>query len=265
MNTIMPIANEKKSVKQELLLALQQANLTARQNRLLALAAVFQAAQLTHLLALHGGQALSGINAVAFNRLLQASFDIQPALHHSLFSLDFFHSFQELQVGLHTLEGALMQPYQQSKPRLPAPAPYAEALRYAISLLHIERKVYRKAAFVEKISAQQKTLQQRLNFFDHNLQHSAILASTANLYVETAGTLKSRLNVRGKPEVLKNQANIDRIRSCLFAGLQAAHLWHELGGNRLHLIFGRRGMLQDIQAIAKLHYAQTHTLSDIPS
>ena len=158
-----------------------------------------------------------------------------------------------------------MQPYQQSKPRLPAPAPYAEALRYAIALLHIERKVYRKASFVEKIAEQQKNLQQRLNFFDHNVQHSAILASTANLYVETAGTLKSRLNVRGKPDVLKNQANIDRIRSCLFAGMQAAHLWRELGGNRLQLIFGRHGMLEDIRSIAKMQYAQSHALSDLPS
>ena len=260
----MPIPNEKKSAKQELLLALQQANLSARQNRLLALAAVFQAAQLTHLMALHGGQALSGINSSALNRLLQASFDIQAHVQHSLFSLDFFHSFGDLQVGLRSLEGALMQPYQQSKPRLPAPAPYAEALRYAIALLQIERKVYGKASFVEKIAEQQKMLKQRLNFFDHNVQHSAILASTANLYVETAGTLKSRLNVRGKPEVLKNQNNIDRIRACLFAGLQAAHLWRELGGYRLQLIFGRRGMLEDIRAIAKLQYAQNHTLSDVP-
>lgn len=264
MNTIMTLPNEK-SAKQKLLLTLEQANLSARQNRLLALAAVFQSAQLTHLLALHGSQALNGINSAAFNCLLQASFDIQSKLHYSLFSLDFFQSFESLQIGLQALEGALMQPYQQSKPRLPAPAPYAEALRYAIALLQIERKVYRNAGFVEKITAQQKALKQRLNFFDNNLQHSAILASTANLYVETAGSLSSRLNVRGKPDMLKNQASIDRIRACLFAGLQAAHLWQELGGNRLQLIFGRRGMLEDIRAIARLHYEQSHQLPDIPS
>lgn len=262
----MPIHHEK-SAKQELLLALQRAHLSVRQNRLLALAAVFQAAQLTHLLAVHGGHALSNnhINSVAFNCILQASFDIQAKEQHSLFSLDFFGSLQDLQIGLQALEGALMQPYQQSKPRMPAPAPYAEALRYAIALLQIERKVYRKTVFVEKIGTQQRALKQRLNFFDHNLQHSAILASTANLYVETAGSLSSRLNVRGKPDTLKNQANIDRIRSALFAGLQAAHLWRELGGNRLQLIFGRRGMLDDIRAIARLQYEHSHTLSNITS
>lgn len=260
----MPILTEN-PIKQALNIALEQSNLTLRQNRLLALAAVFQAAQLTYLFALQGSQALNGLNATAFNRLLQASFDIQTHLQKSLFSLDFFNSIQDLHIGLHTLEGALMQPYQQSKPRLPAPAPYAEALRYAIALLQIERKVYRKSNFIEKINEQQKALKQRLNFFDHNLQHSAILASTANLYVETAGTLKSRLNVRGKPEILKSQANIDRIRACLFTGIQAAHLWRELGGNRLQLIFGRRGMLEDIKLLAKLHYEQTQPLSNIPS
>lgn len=233
--------------------ALSQSGMSVRQNRLLALAAVFQSAQLTFLLATQGKACLHGDNANAYSQLLQASASIQPKQPDSLFALDFFKHLDNLYLGLRVLEGSLIQPYQYSKSRIPNPAPYGEALRYTMALLHIERKVYKQTAHIEKITQHRQSLQHRLSFFENNLQHPAILASTANLYVETAGTLQSRLSVRGKPEFLTDQSNIDRIRACLFAGIQAAHLWRHLGGTRWQVIFGRRNMLQDIQHLALLH------------
>lgn len=247
----------KQALKQALEISLQQSQLTIKQNRLLALAAVFQAAQLTYLLANQGKSALNGLTGTAFNRLLVACYEIHPQQLNSLATLDFYHSVNDLYIGLKSFEGSLTQPFQQNtRSRVPQPTPYGEAFRYAMALLHIERKIYRQHHFVEKITQHQGNLKNRLAFFDQNQQHPAILASTANLYIETAGSLKSRLNVRGKPEYLKDQSNVDRIRACLFAGIQAAHLWRQLGGNRWQLIFMRRAMLEDIQSLAKNHYQQ---------
>lgn len=242
-----------KQLKQTLDAALAQSGISIRQNRLLALAAVFQASELTYLLATQGKGCLQGVVGEAYDQLLKASFDIHPKQLNSYYTLHFFQHLDQLHLGLRVLEGALMQPYQPNKPRIPNPAPYSEALRYAMALLHIERKVYRQSAYVEKIAQHQLSLKHRLNFFEHNLQHPAILASTASLYVETAGTLHSRLSVRGKPQYLTDQANIDRIRACLFTGIQAAHLWRQLGGSRWQAIFGRRKILEDIQQIASIH------------
>lgn len=252
----MPETLSKQMLKQALETSLQQSQLNLRQNRLLALAAVFQAAHLTYLLATQGKSTLNGLSGVALNRLLSASCEIHPQKMNSLATLDFYESINELQIGLRAFEGALTQPFQQNKSRLPNPTPYGETFRYATALLHIERKVYAKADFVEKIHQHQHTLKNRLAFFDQNQQHPAILASIASLYIDTAGSLKSRLNVRGKPEYLKEQANVDRIRACLFAGIQAAHLWRQLGGNRWQLVFGRRAMLEDIQFFAQFNYQQ---------
>lgn len=252
-----PEKQNKQVLKQTLEISLQQSQLTLRQNRLLALAAVFQSAQLTYLLATQGKSALNGLTGDAFNLLLTASYEIHPQQLNSLVTLDFYRSVNDLYIGLRSFEGSLTQPFQQNtKSRVPQPTPYGESFRYAMALLHIERKIYRQHRFVEKIGQHQKSLKSKLAFFDQNQQHPAILASTANLYVETAGSLKSRLNVRGKPEYLKDQSNVDRIRASLFAGIQAAHLWRQLGGNRWQLIFTRRAMLEDLQSLAKHHYKQ---------
>ncbi|MFX6605711.1 DUF489 family protein, partial [Acinetobacter baumannii] len=37
-------------------------------------------------------------------------------------------------------------------------------------------------------------------------------------------------------------------------GLQMAHLWRQLGGSSWNMIFSKRKLLQDIQALARLQY-----------
>lgn len=143
-----------------------------------------------------------------------------------------------------------MQPYQT--------VPQTKQLRknqillYATSLLVIERKVFGRAPLVQLIDKQLPTLRHRLHFFAGNLQHTALLAGLAALYLETAGTLNMRLNVRGQQSELTNPANIDRIRACLLTGLQAAHTWHLLGGRRWRFVLGRRQVMLDLRELAML-------------
>lgn len=69
------------------------------------------------------------------------------------------------------------------------------------------------------------------------------VSKVAALYVDTFGTLRFRVQVRGEPRHLQDAATAARIRASLFAGVRAAHLWHHLGGRRWHLLFGTRRML----------------------
>lgn len=242
------------SLQQHLNDALTNSGMSERQNRLLALVALFQAAQLTYLLAAHGKKAVGGAEAISYSVLLKASLNIQTQQPQSLFSLDTYESMHSLHLGLHSFETALSKPYQTTRSPMPLPRQFSEALRYAMSLIKLEKKLYKKAGFIQRIDGEQKNIQQRLAFFDQNIQHPAILAALAGLYVDTAGQLTPRLAVRGKPEYLKDQATIDAIRACLFAGLQAAHFWRQLGGTRWQLIFGRKHMLEDLRHLAKLRY-----------
>jgi high frequency lysogenization protein len=60
--------------------------------------------------------------------------------------------------------------------------------------------------------------------------------------------------VRGNAEAFKDMNHTNRIRACLFTGLQLAHLWRQLGGSSWSMIFSKRKLLQDIQALARLQY-----------
>lgn len=248
------MAKTKTKLQEQLSIRLKQAGISERQNRLLAMVALFQAAQLTYLLANQGKNTLNGYNNESYQIINQAALNIQNNDTSSLFSLDHFQGLDQLQLGLRSLEGALIQPYQNTKSRLPMPRQYGETFRYAMALLQLEKKVYKKPSFIQRIESEQANIKQRLHFFDNNIQHPSIVASLATLYVDTAGQLTPRLSIRGKPDYLKHQPTIDAIRATLFAGLQAAHLWRQLGGNRWQLIFGRKQMLDDLRQLAKVRY-----------
>lgn len=246
------------TVQQHLQDALTNSGISERQNRLLALVALFQAAQLTYMLAAQGKAAVSGADASSFSVLLKSSLAIHAHQPSSLFSLDIYQSIDALHLGLRSFETALSKPYQSTRSPMPLPRQYSETFRYAMALIKLEKKLYQKAGLVQLIEGEQRNLEQRLAFFDQNIQHPAILAALAGLYVDTAGQLTPRLAVRGKPEHLKNQAVVDAIRACLFSGLQAAHFWRQLGGTRWQLIFGRKHMLEDLRYLAKLRYQSSH-------
>ena len=91
-------------------------------------------------------------------------------------------------------------------------------------------------------------------FFDNNYLHPSILANLAQTYVDTAGQINPRILVRGNAEAFKDTNHTNRIRACLFTGLQMYHLWRQLGGSSWNMIFSKRKLLQDIQALARLQY-----------
>ncbi len=49
--------------------------------------------------------------------------------------------------------------------------------------------------------------------------------------------------VRGEPVVLASPDNQHMIRALLLAGMRAAVLWRQCGGNRIRLILGRKALL----------------------
>lgn len=132
-------------------------------------------------------------------------------------------------------------------------------LRHAIGLLQIERALYTRKARRQQLQDQLQQIQRRLIFFDGDIMNRAILAGLAQIYTDTAGQLRQRLRIQGQMQRLTQPDTIDLIRALLLGGVQAAHLWRELGGRPGDLTWRRRLLRQDLTHLLQL--AQQRQLS----
>lgn len=233
----------------------QPQTLNQRQNKALALAAVFQATQLTHMTAISGRQSIGESGNFYFEQLIKASLNIRPSENQSSQTLDFFHQLSDISLGLKTLESSITQPFTPTpKSKIPKLSSAKLPMSYAMSLLALEKKVYSNPKFVEIIENSQQKILKQLSFFDQDYAHPSIVANLAQTYVDTAGQINPRILVRGNAEAFKDPAHTNRIRACLFTGLQMAHLWRQLGGSSWNMIFSKRKLLRDIQDLARLQF-----------
>jgi high frequency lysogenization protein len=218
---------------------------TPRQLRLLALAAIYQAAGLAYAFATQGSAAING-HQDALDILLKLS------LSEEIDPIKRLGNIDDLSLGIKILESFLVSNTKSSS-LLKTLRP-TEPMRYAFALFQIERKVYRRPKLVTHIAQQRSLLSQRVTFFDQRYRHPSILAGMAATYLDTAGTLRSRLKIKGQQTTLTDATNVDCIRACLFAGIQAAHIWNGLGGRPWQLFFGRSAMLADIRMLAAVRH-----------
>ncbi len=126
------------------------------------------------------------------------------------------------------------------------------ALRYAISLLHIESRLRREPDLLNVISERLEHLDKQLEHFD--ITHENIIKSLADVYKDTISTLKFRIQVNGNPTYLQNPSNAEKIRAILLAGVRAAILWRQVGGRRWHLIFSRKQYQQACSRLMDMGY-----------
>jgi high frequency lysogenization protein len=123
----------------------------------------------------------------------------------------------------------------------------AELMRYAVSLMFLERQLMRDAKMLTKVrdGIDAATLQSE----HFPVTHENVLARLADTYATTVSQLRPRIMVQGKPEYLNTPANANRIRALLLAGMRAAVLWRQLGGNRLRLLWTRKSIVRCAQGL----------------
>ena len=233
---------------------------SAQQHQVLALAAVFQAAQLVHMVASAGTNRMGDSAEHYRNVSIKAALNIRPDVNSNRNSQTFFPNLADLQLGLQSLEQCFSHPYHSlpSHTRLPRLRIKHSKLplNYALSLLSLSAKVYRQSEHQKKILQAQQNIIRQLAFFDYQYHHPNIIAPLAQLYSDTASTFKPKIIVQGNAESFKHPNEVAMIRALLFAGLQAAHYWRNLGGSPMKLIFSKSKMLKEIRYFAQLQHQQ---------
>ncbi len=194
----------------------------------LALASIFQSAQMIDRIA-HG----KPINNAAFDCSIDSLFTLEAG---SL--AEIYGDGEGLIPGLRTLIN-----YLGGQDRMPD----RMIVYYVMSMIKLERKLIRDETLSAQVQQGLQQIQQQSGQFE--LSPVARLHRIDGLYQETLSNIHPRVIVKGDQAVLSQGDNTSRIRALLFAGVRAAVLWRQRGGNRLRLLFQRRRIVTEAQNI----------------
>ncbi|MDX1748729.1 MAG: high frequency lysogenization protein HflD [Methylophaga sp.] len=125
-------------------------------------------------------------------------------------------------------------------------------LRYAIGILHLQRKLAKRPAMLDLITRELDQIPQQIEYFG-SITSPQVIARFADIYQRTVSELTPRIQVFGDSTYLQQADNVNRIRALLLTGIRAAVLWQQKGGRRWQFLLQSNKLLQ---AATDLH-AQT--------
>ncbi|TXH68408.1 MAG: high frequency lysogenization protein HflD [Thiothrix sp.] len=204
-------------------------------NRTFALAALFQNVEGVNQIATTG-QVNNELLTQAVNSLLMESSNEIEDLYGGVAGLK-----TGLEVLLYQLGASRLTP--EGKPK------NLEATRYAVNLLYLEKKLSNDQATFRTVLQGIESAQQQLEFFP--LTHPNMIARLAELYTQTISKIGPRIIIKGEQAYLSNPDNAAKIRVLLFAGIRAALLWRQAGGDRWKLLFSRGKLQSEAQQLLK--------------
>ncbi len=187
----------------------------------LALAGVFQGARMTFELARLGH---------TDDRLLRASVDTLFVTHPRTV-MEIYGSAANLEMGLRHFIFQLSSPQDRNP----------EVTRYSIRLLQLGQQLNKDASREEALGEALDNFQSRAEAFEFDPETR--YAQLAAIYQEFISSLSPRILVQGDPARLQDEQIAARIRTALLTGVRSAHLWHQIGGRRWHLLTRHRRLL----------------------
>lgn len=191
--------------------------MTTIEQQTIALAALFQASALVSNLANKGD-----IDGRDSKPLIDSLFIQNPEAFGDIYG----NPAQNLQLGL-----SILQRISSSQSNEP------EATRYALGLLHLERKLSANPSMLDTIGDGIHNAKRQADHFSST--HANTIAALADLYKQTLSNLSFRIRVTGNPTYLENNHTANQVRTLLLAGIRAAILWRQSGGRRWHLLLYR--------------------------
>ncbi|QOC23897.1 high frequency lysogenization protein HflD [Wenzhouxiangella sp. AB-CW3] len=123
-----------------------------------------------------------------------------------------------------------------------------QALNYSLGLAKLGTKIERDSKRLNALGEDLDLVERAWNDADDELDDS-LISQLADIYQRHVSTMDFRLSISGRPEYLKQTDKVSRVRALLLAGLRSAFLWRQVGGRSWRLVFHRRGMLEQAQAL----------------
>ncbi|UXI70014.1 high frequency lysogenization protein HflD [Tahibacter amnicola] len=190
------------------------------EERVIALAGIFQSAALVRTIAVTGNNDTAAFES-SIASILRIDAD-SPA--------QVFGGIAGVRLGLEALTQQVDDPQRA-----------AAVTQIAAAIMRVERKLARRRDLLDRLREGISGVQRQV---DHlGIGHSAVSSRLAELYATTLSTLRPRVVVQGNPLFLQQSHLVERIRATLLAGVRAAVLWRQLGGNQWQLFLQQRQCL----------------------
>lgn len=119
--------------------------------------------------------------------------------------------------------------------------------RIVAALVQIERRYQATPRLVDELRRRLQAIADAHGAGD--AADAAAIDALAQAYLDTISTLTPRVRVEGNPLLLKDDANVRRIRAALLAALRSVVLWRQLGGRPWHLLLKRRAIVESAQQL----------------
>lgn len=187
------------------------------EERVLALAGVFQACSLAQQLANDG-------------RCDEAAMEASVA---SVFRIDapsvvaVYGNVSSLRLGLRSLIAQLDESDRDMS-----------VTRMVVTVMRLERSLSGQPELLEKLQQGILAAQRQVEHFGRD--SSQVAARLAELYTSSLSTLRPRVMVSGNPLQLQQAAVVEKVRANLLAAVRSAVLWRQIGGRQWQLLLYRR-------------------------
>lgn len=156
-------------------------------------------------------------------------------------TLDVFGgNIAHLQCGLEQLD-ELLSHYKR--------APSTDIFRYALGVMHIQKRLNRKSDVLDIIAERLEKAAQQSQHFGYT--HDNIVRNIADVYSNTISKFQYRIQVTGNYNYLQQDRVANQVRTLLLAGIRSSMLWRQLGGSRWQFLFYRSQILESCHELLK--------------
>lgn len=199
-------------------------------DKTIALVGIYQSSQLVYELATTGK-----VDDLAYKTCINSLFVENPDT-----TLDVYGNVYQIQTGVNTLLAQMSSDQAVQNRNI-------EITRYVLSIMILAKKLKDMDDSIAKVFNVLETAKTQTEQFGE--LHENVIATIARAYSENISTLTPRVMVNGNGGHLQNPRIANKIRALLLAGLRAALLWYQVGGNRWGLLWSRKKYLQSAQSL----------------
>lgn len=110
--------------------------------------------------------------------------------------------------------------------------------RMAVTVLRLERSLSARGDLLEKLHQGIVAAQRQVEHFGQD--SSQVYGRLAEVYASTLSLLRPRVMVSGNPQQLQQSSVVEKVRTNLLAAVRSAVLWRQIGGRQWQLLLYRR-------------------------